>query len=434
MGYWIKICIMVIVVIAITAGIAGTAQAADCLVCHEKDNSSLVSHWKSSRHFNAGVGCIDCHQAEKGEADAFEHNGATIAVIVSPKDCGKCHDEEAAQNTASRHAHGAQFIGSLDNILGEIVEGSPAATSGCRQCHGSEVKVLADGKLDPATWPNTGIGRVNPDGSLGSCSACHLRHSFSAAQAREPENCGRCHMGPDHPHIEIYNESKHGIKYRASIPEMNLDSTSWVLGVDYSAAPTCATCHISATKNQKVSHDVGLRIAWTLRPAISIRQDNWETKRGNMKDVCGNCHSPEWVDNFFTQYENSIALYNEKFAAPAKAMMDDLAKAGKITPTPFDDKIEWTYFELWHHEGRRARHGAAMMGPDYTQWHGFYEVAKNFYNDFVPEAEGLLPGVSKNYLNSPMHQWRNGMSPEQIKSQIEFYKNRYEDTNRQKGN
>ncbi len=57
---------------------------------------------------------------------------------------------------------------------------SAAAVSGCWQCHGSEVKVLPGGKLDPATWPNTGIGRINPDGSEGSCSACHSRHSFSA--------------------------------------------------------------------------------------------------------------------------------------------------------------------------------------------------------------------------------------------------------------
>jgi hydroxylamine dehydrogenase len=351
--------------------------AVDCVPCHEKDNPSLVEHWKTSKHFSAGVGCLDCHQADKSDPDAFEHNGAIISVIVSPKDCGNCHQEEADQNSASRHAHGAEFIGSLDNVLGEMVEGIPAANSGCRQCHGSEIKVLSGGKLDPATWPNTGIGRINPDSSRGACSACHLRHSFSAAQARRPENCGRCHMGPDHPHIEIYNESTHGIKFHAFENEMNLDSPSWVLGVDYSAAPTCATCHMSATPKQQVSHDVGLRISWTLRPAISTHQENWETKRLGMKDVCFNCHGVEWVDNFFEQYDDAVTLYNEKFAVPAKAMMDDLKKAGKISASPFDDKIEWTYFELWHHEGRRARHGAAMMGPDYTQWHGFYEVAKN---------------------------------------------------------
>ena len=33
-----------------------------------------------------------------------------------------------------------------------------------------------------------------------------------------------------------------------------------------------------------------------------------------------------------------------------------------ITPANFDEEIEWTWFYLWHHEGRRARHGAAMRG------------------------------------------------------------------------
>jgi len=399
--------------------------AKECIECHEKDNPSLVAHWRNSAHSEAGVGCIDCHSAEKSDVDAFEHYGNTIAIIVSPLDCGKCHEAESDENSASRHAHGAEFIGSLDNILGEIIEGTPAATSGCRQCHGSEVRVIENGKLDPATWPNTGIGRINPDGSRGSCSACHLRHSFSSAQARRPENCGRCHMGPDHPQIEIYNESKHGIKFNAFVDEMNLDSKSWVLGKDYDAAPTCATCHMSATSEQPVSHDVGGRISWTLRPVISTKQDNWETKRGRMKDVCGNCHSPEWVDNFFVQFDNAVDHYNTKFAVPAKNIMDDLKKAGKITDSPFDDEIEWTFFELWHHEGRRARHGAAMMGPDYTQWHGFYEVAKHFYFEFIPEAEELLPGVSQKYLESEEHAWRKGLSPEQIKKQLDFYQKRY---------
>ena len=28
----------------------------------------------------------------------------------------------------------------------------------------------------------------------------------------------------------------------------------------------------------------------------------------------------------------------------------------------------------WHHEGRRFRHGAAMGGADYVQWHGVWEL------------------------------------------------------------
>jgi len=38
--------------------------------------------------------------------------------------------------------------------------------------------------------------------------------------------------------------------------------------------------------------------------------------------------------------------------------------------------VDFIYFELWHHEGRRARNGAVMGGPDYVNWHGVYEQKK----------------------------------------------------------
>ena len=49
------------------------------------------------------------------------------------------------------------------------------------------------------------------------------RHAFEAKLSRSPENCGKCHMGPDHPHIEIYNESKHGIAFYANWARMALE-------------------------------------------------------------------------------------------------------------------------------------------------------------------------------------------------------------------
>ena len=54
-------------------------------------------------------------------------------------------------------------------------------------------------------------------------------------------------LGPDHPQIEIYNESKHGIAFYANRDKMALDKASWVLGKDYSAAPTCVTCTSAVT-------------------------------------------------------------------------------------------------------------------------------------------------------------------------------------------
>jgi hydroxylamine dehydrogenase len=395
-----------------------------CIECHASSTPGIVEQWKGSAHAQKGVDCYSCHQAAAGDPATFDHYGHKIAVIVTPNYCARCHDAEVKQFEKSHHAAAAQFIGSLDNKLGEIVEGGPAANNGCRQCHGSEVEYVGDGRFDPATWPNSGIGRINPDGSKGTCAACHGRHSFSVATARMPENCGKCHLGPDHPQIEIYNESKHGIQYHANLAKMNLDSKSWVVGKDYSAAPTCATCHMSATPNQAVTHDVGDRISFTLRPVISTKLENWERRRVSMMDVCSNCHASGWIDNFYQQYEGTVELYNDKFAKPAKSIMDKLY-AERLTPTPFDEKIEWTYYELWHHTGRRARMGTAMMGPDYTQWHGFFEVSKIFYTEFIPEAERLLPGVTTDVMKSDYHKWTEGLSKEQLQQQIDFYKERY---------
>jgi hydroxylamine dehydrogenase len=157
--------------------------------------------------------------------------------------------------------------------------------------------------------------------------------------------------------------------------------------------------------NGEVNHDVGLRIAWTLRPTISVKLENWQVRRQDMKNVCQSCHSIGFYENYFQQYDDAVALYNRKFASPAQQIMQKLRAAGKLTPSDFDESIEWTYYLLWHHEGRRARHGAAMMGPDYVQWHGFFEVADRFYNELVPQAEELLPGVTEPFLATDDHQW-----------------------------
>lgn len=397
-----------------------------CVDCHKLENAPIYQQWGNSKHYRANVGCFECHAAKEGEPDAFQHEGQWIATIVSPKDCARCHSQEASEFASSHHSKGARILGSLDNNLAEVVEGnrglvtpafqngvSATAVSGCWQCHGTEVKVLPGGKLDPATWPNTGIGRINPDGSEGSCSACHSRHSFSAYQARHPDNCGKCHMGPDHPQMEIYYESKHGIAFRAFREKLNMDSSKWVVGEDYHLAPTCATCHMSATPSRaatkdrpatpglRVTHDVGLRISWNNRPAVSIRPEvsdekmglpgasvNWQTRRNNMKTVCINCHEQQWVDNFYVQYDGLIDVYHEKFAKPGLALYG-LAKP-LMEPVEFTNRLDWTWFEIWHHEGRRARHGASMMGPDYTHWHGTYEVAKHFYSEMIPELRHLV--------------------------------------------
>jgi hypothetical protein len=209
-------------------------------------------------------------------------------------------------------------------------------------------------------------------------------------------------LGPDHPQKEIYEESKHGILFFSNIDKMNLASNKWVVGEDYWAAPNCATCHMSATKTQDVTHDIGMRISWNNRPPVSIRPEvsdakmglpgkevPWQVRRNNMQDVCLNCHNQAWVENFYIQYDGLIELYNEKFAKPC-GELNTLAQAVKPVPGPFTHETDWAYWELWHHEGRRARHGASMMAPDYTHWHGTYDVAKTFYAHYVPALRALI--------------------------------------------
>ncbi|RPI77636.1 MAG: hydroxylamine oxidoreductase [Planctomycetaceae bacterium] len=438
-----------------------------CIECHDKTTPGIIDHWEGSTHATKGVGCVECHQATKGDVDGFDHYGHHIATVVTPRDCSRCHTREYEEFEHSHHAKAGNILASLDNFLAETVEGSrvpfnphsptpgmavgevngmSSAIVGCMQCHGSKVglettdggrvtvddlkpdsegkptnlaaldkiKKSEDGRpvFHAATWPNTGIGRLNLDGSLGSCSACHSRHDFSPRRARQPENCGKCHLGPDHPQKEIYEESKHGVAYRDLLGHMNLDSKQWVLGKDYTQAPTCATCHMSAnTRDSKVTHDPGRRISWTNRPPVSLVLDtdaegkvvtaadpeerrkltkfSAVEKRNNMKQVCSHCHTPDYINAFYKQYDDFVVLYNEKFAKPGQTIMKALEETGLITKKQFDEEIEWTWFYLWHHEGRRARHGASMMAPDYAHWHGMYEVAERFYMQLIPQAREL---------------------------------------------
>ncbi len=487
-----------------------TATNRGCVDCHAKDSPALVMQWEESAHARYGVGCVDCHLAEPEDIDGWQHEGAWISALVTPLDCARCHTLEYDQFKGSHHAKAGEILASLDNVLAEKAAGLPDniadAVNGCWQCHGTIIRferdeqgeVLRTGKenrpvIDPDTWPNSGMGRLNPDGSKGSCHACHSRHTFEAKLSRSPENCGKCHMGPDHPQIEVYNESKHGIAFYASRDDMALDKEGdWVLGRDYSAAPTCATCHISSymTPQGEVitnSHDVGERISWTLRPVISTKLNmvvyddgykedypdgkelpaigdtvetnekvvedfelvtktvprtvasvvTWEQRRDSMKAGCLNCHNDTYVDNFYVQFDSLVELYNEKFARPAQQWMDMLTADGVLNPdAPFEHEVQWVFWELWHHEGRRARHGASMMGPDYTHWHGMYEVSKHYYTEFLPAiieaAESQSAALGEKYrglveehLAQPEHTWMQGLSPEEAERLRQMYQQRY---------
>jgi len=420
-----------------------------CVTCHQKTSKGLVEQWKESKHGEIGLNCLDCHRADEDDIDAITHEGEVIVTVVSPQDCGRCHVTEYNQQKGSVHANAAAIIKNRIPAL-QNVGGAAIVAAGCDQCHGSTVRLKGDGTLDSATWPNSGIGRINPDGSKGSCTSCHGRHRFSKAQARDPASCMRCHSGPDSPDRAIYEASKHGMHFAAERDKMNLDSDQWRAGIDYSAAPTCVTCHMGQAGKIKANHDVGMRSAWKLNTPVSEKQyyvvfedgdklnlpvsmeapkkgstmtkadgtmgkvkavASPKRRRQAMSMVCLECHGKAFVTNFMSQFDNVVELYNEKFGKPAQSIMQELYSNNKLTPVAFDEPLEFTYWELWHDEGARARHGAAMASPNHTWWEGMYQVGRNFYSKFLPQVrevagDELADKLIQQYVtDQDHHQW-----------------------------
>lgn len=427
--FFMNFRVMLLVLFAITIIPFPSIAEELCVACHNTQTPFIVEDWKRSKHYKVGVNCYVCHQA-KGDYSE-EHHGYTISPIVSSKKCATCHESEYISNLKSKHAF-ASINGPLKPWYKAMVEKglNPLSSDtarlnppeefikdlvtplypasgvakkktgilespnfnhanqflGCFECHGSYV-YSENGKL--VGWPNIGIGRINPDGSLGACSSCHTAHQFSLKEARKPETCGKCHLGPDHPQIEIYEQSHHGARYEADGDTWNWTAMPWKVGVDFSA-PTCTVCHMSeiATPSGKVvvagTHDVGSRLKWEIQAKFIMYQSSnpnlavggfkpdrelGEENRKRMERVCMQCHSPEWVEGYFEKYEMVLEDYNVT-AKYVYNLLNKMYEEGLINKSnPIDEFPEFMWY-IWHHDGRRWRMGASMMGPDYTHWNG----------------------------------------------------------------
>ncbi|MHC4663963.1 MAG: multiheme c-type cytochrome [Planctomycetota bacterium] len=401
-----------------------SAEGRACIECHKETSPGLFADWAHGSHARASVTCIDCHKADKSDKDiSTEHYKqyarhdlpygkrkyeVPISAAVTPKDCSRCHPDEAAEYARSKHANTIEIIWKIDPWLNKGMNSEIERQTGCYACHGTVLEVK-NGKLTSNTWPNVGVGRINLDGSRGSCTSCHTRHKFSLAEARKPQACGQCHLGPDHPQIEIFRESKHGAIFESEGDGWKWDAApgTWTAGVDY-RTPTCSTCHMSGVGELLTTHDVTERLAWETQAPLTVRpsafkafpaKTNFQIERNKMKEVCLQCHGNLWTDSHFERMDKAILEYNNVYYKPAKKMLDDLYAKGKLDNAKFfDEDLEIEFYELWHHEGRRARMGAAMMAPDYAWWHGFYELKKRF-NTYMHEGNNLLSGTDKAHVH-----------------------------------
>lgn len=348
-----------------------------CAECHERLQYSVVHEYEMSKHALKSVNCLDCHQPAPGQ-DKKDHHGFVISKTrLTAGNCRSCHEQIYQQFMRSRHAapswaaiYGEKGLTPEQVNFSEtyqpggtrrpphpfvVSEGGPAMASGCEQCHS--------------------VGKPNPDGTIGTCTSCHTRHTSSVAIARLPSTCGQCHMGPDHSQIEIYEESKHGVMFAAQEKLLNLDADPKNLTTRDMFVPTCATCHMSGINGLGITHDPSERLSYYLANAITEKRPNYATAQAKMKQVCGQCHTPAIVDPVYERAEKTVQATNEKVSA-AKSIVDSLRKDGVLNGPPFSQPIDFVYFDFWHYDGRTAKHGAFMGGADFVQWHGNYPMLR----------------------------------------------------------
>jgi hydroxylamine dehydrogenase len=349
----------------------------ECVTCHRRTTPGIVEQYGVSSMAAAEVTCRNCHEVKADYPNAIEHEGTYVLNQPTPAMCQQCHTNEVAQFNQSRHSLPAYvaYAGTQDltpellAMYQAIPEGSFAPDkmrNALFALEGPEVTRFACESCH-------GVGVPQADGSVGECQKCHLRHEFSLEQVRKPETCNACHIGPDHPQWEIYHESPHGIAYATGGQNWHWDAEPGTLSARDFPAATCAICHMSGFGASGTTHDVGDRLTWYLFAPISERRPAWQDNRTRMQSVCRECHNKNFIDSFYTDADAATEAVNA-WVKESDQLVAPLQEQGLMTAAPFDQPIDFVYFELWHHWGRTAKFGAWMQGPDYTQWHGAYEI------------------------------------------------------------
>ena len=447
-------------------------QTEECLDCHDYYHPGLVADWKSSRHARTtpaealkknalerrvsspdiplqmqshAVGCYECHGLNPDRhADNFEHFGYQINVVVSPNDCRTCHAREVEEYAGSKKAHAldnlqqnplystlVETITGVETLEDGVLTSLPASHSTksetCYACHGTHVQVRGLKEIDAGDetaivpdlsgWPNQGVGRINPDGSSGSCTACHPRHSFSIEIARKPYTCAQCHLEPDVPAWNVYRESKHGNIFLSDQNRWNWDQVPWRVGLDF-RAPTCATCHnslIVTPDGDPISsrtHDFGSRLwvrifglvythpqpesgqthlirngddlplptTFTGQPADEylITPEEQADRRAAFQRLCQSCHAIDWAASHFTRLDSTIAE-TDRMTLAATRLISTAWEEGLASPVnPFDESLEHRWMRQWLFYANSVRYGSAMSGPDYAAFkNGWWQMNEN---------------------------------------------------------
>ena len=392
----------VAVLVEAAASLALPVAAAPCLGCHEKTTPGIVGDWRHSRHAAASVGCDACHGAE--HVTALD---SARARLPTPGTCAPCHRRQVDQFQGGKHALAWAAMAAMPTFHYQ-----PATLTdglkGCGGCHAIGLKAEADvADIRRASGQSRGVA---------SCDACHTRHTFSVKEAREPEACKTCHMGFDHPQWEMYESSKHGVRYAlrrmGAIP-------------NESAAPTCQDCHFPGG-------DHGVATAWgflgvrlplpgdaqwredqvTILKALGVLDpegrptsllelvkgarmarltpEEWQAQRARMVETCKRCHAEDFAVSQLESGDRSLReadrLMAEAIEVVAELYRDGLLKRSQAQPFDYPDVlllhdsatvVEQRLFVMLLEHRMRAFQGSFHDSPDHALWDGFSEMKRD---------------------------------------------------------
>lgn len=339
------------------------ARATTCAACHKMESPALVAAWAGSRHAAEGVTCEACHGDDH---EAMKGGEAPVSTTV----CGTCHPQPLTAHRRSKHglAMHAGTACTRNRTRPRTPQGD------CLRCHeqgSTDLSVRMECARFLAQTPEMQRqGCLSCHQIESRCDTCHGAHTTDLAVARNPEQCGHCHMGPDHHQFEMWASSLHGIRFRAGGEQ---------------AGPSCATCHMAGG-----SHDVSRGITMGLfgQPYSATRR---ERERERMLEVCARCHAPTFAARNLTDADaiqrQSLALVEE-----ARSIIETLDGDRLLDPSPAArpphplfgrrlvlgpqmlyenlSPIEALFFRMKKFDYVTTYKGAFHQSPDYTHWYG----------------------------------------------------------------
>jgi hydroxylamine dehydrogenase len=380
---------------------AGTASAQVCVGCHKNVTPGIVADWQLSKHSQNGIECSTCH----GEGHKSAHD-ATKAQIPTADTCGQCHAERVEQFKAGKHALAWAAMKAMPTIHWQpmaLTEGM----KGCGGCH--KIGLKSEAEIKELKAQGAGFG-------LASCDACHTRHTFSVAEARQPQACQTCHMGFDHPQWEMYSASKHGVRKLLKQTGLVPESIS---------APSCQTCHMQEGNHAVMTGWGFLAVRLPLpedkewaadrvtilqglgvldpdgKPTgrldvvkgakvARLTQEEWQGERDKMLKACNQCHSMNFAKGELEKGDQMIKAADHLMAEAIRTVAG-LYKDG-ILPKPnnyasafpdlltFHDAptvIEQKLFVMFLEHRMRAFQGTFHANPDYALWYGWSEMQRD---------------------------------------------------------